>query len=56
MSTSKKRNLFEEIKQGILEVEKHKAGKITLRTHKIEINPSPKITPDVILANRKDPA
>jgi hypothetical protein len=35
MTTVKKRCLFEEIKQGILEIKAHKAGKITLRTHKL---------------------
>jgi len=41
MTTKKKRNLFEEIKQGILEIKDHNAGKITLRTHKLEKNPHP---------------
>ncbi len=51
--TTKKRNLFEEIKQGILEIKDHKAGKITLRTHKLEKKPCPKITPDFILTTRE---
>lgn len=53
MTAKKKRNLFEELKQGILEVNDHKAGKITLRTHKIEKNPCPKISPEFILATRE---
>lgn len=35
MTTAKKRNLFEEIQQGILEVKAYKAGKIQLQTHKL---------------------
>lgn len=32
---AKKRSVFEEIKQGILEAKAHKKGTITLRTHKV---------------------
>lgn len=53
MTTTKKRNLFEELKQGILEIKDHKAGKMTLRTHKFKKNPCPKISPDFILATRE---
>jgi hypothetical protein len=35
MTTAKKRNLLEEIQQGILEVKAHKAGKMRLHTHKL---------------------
>ena len=35
MTTAKKRNLFEEIQQGILEVKAYKAGKMQLQTHKL---------------------
>lgn len=31
-----KRNLFEELKQGLIEIKEHEQGKITLRTHKVE--------------------
>lgn len=31
--TSKKRNLFAELEQGIKEIDAHQAGKITLRNH-----------------------
>ncbi len=34
MITVKKRNLFEEIQQGILEMKAHKAGKMRLQTYK----------------------
>lgn len=53
MSDKKKRNLFEELKQGIQEVKYHKAGKITLRTHKVK-KYHPSITPDLILNTRKE--
>lgn len=53
MMTTKKRNLFDELKQGILEIKDHDAGKITLRTHKLEKKPCPKISPDFILATRE---
>jgi putative transcriptional regulator len=53
MSTIKKRNLFEELKQGIQEIKDHKVGKITLRTHKIEKKPRPSVTPKLILDTRE---
>lgn len=53
MTAKKKRNLFEEIKQGILEMKDHQAGKITLRTHKLEKKPRPAITPELILDTRQ---
>jgi putative transcriptional regulator len=53
MTTKKKRNLFEELKQGISEIKAHKAGKITLRTHKIEKKPRPTLSPKLILDTRE---
>ncbi len=53
MTTAKKRNLFEELKQGIQEIKDYKAGKITLRTHKFEIKPRPKVSPAIILDTRE---
>lgn len=53
MTPTKKRNLFEELKQGIREINDHKAGKITLRTHKLEKKPHPTITPKLILDTRE---
>jgi putative transcriptional regulator len=53
MTTTKKRNLFEELKQGIREINEHKAGKITLRTHKLEKKPRPTITPKLIIETRE---
>lgn len=43
MNIQHKRNLFAELKQGIEEIDAYKAEKITLRTHKIERKPRPKI-------------
>jgi putative transcriptional regulator len=53
MTTTKKRNLFEEIKQGIQEIKDYKAEKITLRTHKIEKKPRPTVSPAIILDTRE---
>jgi putative transcriptional regulator len=53
MTIKKKRNLFEELKQGILEIKDHKAGKITLRTHKLEKKPRPILSPKLILDTRE---
>jgi putative transcriptional regulator len=39
MKRIQKRNLFEELKQGIEEVKAHQKGKITLRTHEIKKKP-----------------
>jgi putative transcriptional regulator len=51
--TAKKRNLFEELKQGISEIKRHNAGKITLRSYKVEKKPRPTITPELILETRE---
>jgi putative transcriptional regulator len=53
MTNKQKRNLFEELKQGIREIKKHQTGKITLRTHKIEKKPHITITPKSILDTRE---
>ncbi len=53
MATAKKRSLFEEIKQGILEVKAHKKGKITLRTHEFSKKPRPKVSAALILDIRE---
>jgi putative transcriptional regulator len=51
--TTKKRSLFEEIKQGLLDLKAHKAGKITLRTCKITKKSKLKVSPSVILDTRE---
>lgn len=53
MKSKKKRNLFQELKQSIHEVNAHQAEKITLRTHKIEKKPRPTLTPKLILDTRE---
>jgi putative transcriptional regulator len=53
MTTKKKRNLFEELQQGIQEIKDHKAGKITLRTYKVEKKPRLIISPKLILDTRE---
>jgi putative transcriptional regulator len=53
MNTTKKRNLFEEIKQGIQEINDYKVEKITLRTQKIEKKPRLTISPAIILDTRE---
>lgn len=39
-----KRNLFEELKEGIEEIKSNRQGKITLRTYNAKLRPLPKIT------------
>lgn len=51
--SKKKRSLFKEIKQAITEVKAHQAGKMTLRTHKVEKKPRLTITPALILDTRE---
>lgn len=48
MATQRKRNLFEELKQGITEINAHKTGKITLRTYSVEKRARPSIDADLI--------
>jgi putative transcriptional regulator len=53
MAALKKRSLFEEIKQGILEAKAHKKEKITLRTHEFSKKPRPKVSAALILDVRQ---
>jgi putative transcriptional regulator len=53
MAIKKKRSLFEEIKQGILDIKAHKEGKITLRTYEVTKKPKPKVSPELILDTRE---
>lgn len=41
----KKRNLFAEIAEGFDALADERAGKQTLRTHKVEARPSPELRP-----------
>jgi putative transcriptional regulator len=49
----KKRNLFAEIHEGFEALSQARAGKQTLRTHEVEINPAPDVTADEVLALRE---
>jgi putative transcriptional regulator len=49
----KKRNLFEELVQGIEEINQHLEGKITLKTYRIESTARPEITPEIIRNTRE---
>ena len=49
----KKRRLFDELVQGIEEINQHLAGKITLKTYKVERPPKPEVTPEVIRETRE---
>jgi putative transcriptional regulator len=49
----KKRSLFEELKQGIEEINQHFAGKITLKTYTLESKKMPEITPEIIRDTRE---
>lgn len=53
MTTQHKRNLFEELKQGIEEINAYKTGKITLRTYKAQEKPRPHVEPDFIRETRE---
>lgn len=48
-----KRNLFEELVQGIGDINQHLAGKITLKTYTTESKQMPKITPELIRDTRE---
>lgn len=49
----KKRNLFEELKQGLEEVKQHRAGKITLREYDVTTPVLPEVTPEIIRETRE---
>lgn len=44
----RKRNLFQELKEGIEEIQQHNKGKITLREYKIGEEYKPSVTPEII--------
>lgn len=50
---SKKRNLFNELIEGVESMRKHREGKITLRTHKIDELPPLEIDADLIRETRE---
>lgn len=47
-----KRNLFDEINQGLDALQEQRAGKRTLRTHELKGKPAPDITPEELVALR----
>lgn len=49
----KKRNLFDELMQGVNEMAAHREGKITLRQVTLEDKPAPQITAAEIISLRK---
>jgi len=49
----KKRNLFAELAEGFDALTNARAGKQTLRTHEVEINPAPDVTAEEVLALRE---
>jgi putative transcriptional regulator len=49
----KKKGLFDELVQGIAEVNQHLAGKITLKTYTVHQTPKPAVTPQVIRETRE---
>ena len=49
-----KRNLYSELNEGIRAMKAHRAGKITLRTHKIENRPLPKVDAKLVRQTREN--
>lgn len=49
----KKRNIFEELKEGFTALADERAGKITLASHVVEAKPAPVVTADEVLALRQ---
>jgi len=49
----KKRNLFNELMQGLDDLAAESNGKLTLRQHVVEFNPAPNVTADELLALRE---
>ncbi|QSV45013.1 helix-turn-helix domain-containing protein [Geobacter benzoatilyticus] len=49
----KKRNLFEELTQGIEEINQFREGKITLKTYRVEKTPKVEVTPELIKETRE---
>jgi putative transcriptional regulator len=49
----KKRNLFAEIAEGFDALANERAGKLTLRTHEVALQPAPEVTAEELLALRE---
>ena len=48
-----KRDLFAEVSEGMVALAEHRAGKRTLRTHRIEYRPAPNVTPRELVQVRE---
>lgn len=48
-----KRDIFKELMEGIEEIKQHEAGKVTLKSYKIEQKAMPEITPEIIRETRE---
>src|SRR5271165_7177442 len=48
-----KRDIFGELMEGVAAMKAHREGKITLRTHKVEVAPLPDVDAKLILDTRK---
>ena len=47
-----KRDIFGELMEGVAAMKGHRQGKVTLRTHKIEASPLPRVDSKLILDTR----
>lgn len=50
----RKRDLFDELMEGLDALAEQRAGKRTLRTHTVKLKPAPKISPRELAKLRKD--
>ena len=48
-----KRNVFEDLMEGVAAMKRHREGKLTLRSYKVEISPLPKVDSKLIRDTRK---
>jgi putative transcriptional regulator len=51
--TSEKRNLFDELMEGVQAMKEKREGKITLRTHRIEAQPRLDVKPEFFVRARR---
>ena len=55
MARANKRNLFDELMDGVAAMKAHRTGKITLRTYKVEARALPEVKPKMIKQGRAKP-
>ena len=53
VATSKKRDLFAELEEGVQALADERVGKRTLRTHAVEQKPAPEVTPRQLVELRE---